>query len=378
MGLSEELGQYARAFRTLKRTDVFVVAGTGLLTDAYGLSGWGPYNIFKWTLMAKLRGCKVWFVSVGVGPIDSALGRLLVKAALSLADYRSYRDDASLNYMESIGLRVEQDHVYPDLAFSLPDALLQPKESNNGRNRVVALGLMVYSSRYSASDPSRKTYTMYLEALVIFVAWLLANEYDVRLVLGDGDTNVIQEFQSLLGQRLGSYDRVRVMFQQNTSVPETLSQIAASDVVVATRFHNVLLSLLLKKPVIALSFHNKCESLMSGFGLSEYVHDIHQMDADRLIAQFQELETNTTEVEHLVSHRIAEYRGELDEQYALLLETIGAKDLADAARHQCPQPQTEHVAYEGEVVMTRLQAVTTESGSDGTRTRDLRRDRPAF
>ncbi len=370
-GLSKELWQYARAFRTLKGTDVFVVAGTGLLTDAYGLSGWGPYNIFKWTLMAKLRRCTVLFVSVGAGPIDSALGRLLVRAALSLADYRSYRDDASLSYLNQIGLRVRQDRVYPDLAFSLPDALLQSNGSSNGRNRVVALGLMLYSSRYSASDPSRKTYTTYLEALAVFVAWLLANDYDVRLFLGDGDTVVIQEFQSLLGQRLGVYDEVRVLCQQNTSVgeplvAETLSQIAASDVVVATRFHNVLLSLLLEKPVIALSFHSKCESLMNGFGLSEYVHDIHHIDAVKLIEQFQQLETNTTEVKQLVSQRIAECRSELDEQYCLLLEMIGATDRVDAALLQRPQPQTARAAYEVELVVNSLQARTTESASDGS------------
>ena len=68
VGVGEELRQYVRAFRKLKRTDVLIIPGTGLLTDAYGLSGWGPYNLFKWSLMAKLRGCRVLFVSVGAGP----------------------------------------------------------------------------------------------------------------------------------------------------------------------------------------------------------------------------------------------------------------------------------------------------------------------
>jgi polysaccharide pyruvyl transferase WcaK-like protein len=71
---------------------MLVVPGTGLLTDAYGLLSWGPYNMFKWSLAAKLRCCKLVFVSVGAGPIYSALGRWLVKSALSLADFRSYRD----------------------------------------------------------------------------------------------------------------------------------------------------------------------------------------------------------------------------------------------------------------------------------------------
>ena len=72
LGLSEELREYIRAWRALKGTDMFIIPGTGLLTDAFGLSGWGPYGLLKWSLMARLRGCRVMFVSVGAGPVDSA------------------------------------------------------------------------------------------------------------------------------------------------------------------------------------------------------------------------------------------------------------------------------------------------------------------
>ena len=74
-GAIEEVSQWVGAFRTLRGTDVFVVPGTGVLTDAYGLSGWGPYNLWKWSLMAKMRGCRVRFLSVGAGPIYGRLGR---------------------------------------------------------------------------------------------------------------------------------------------------------------------------------------------------------------------------------------------------------------------------------------------------------------
>jgi|SRR6516225_3197928 len=39
----------------------------------------------------------------------------------------------------------------------------------------------------------------------------------------------------------------------------------------------------LHKPVIAISFHHKCTSLMSDMGLAEYCHDINHMNAGRLI-----------------------------------------------------------------------------------------------
>jgi polysaccharide pyruvyl transferase WcaK-like protein len=298
---------------------MLIVPGTGLLTDAYGLSNWGPYSMFKWTLMAKLRRSKVLFVSIGAGPLDRFLGRLLVKSTLSLADYRSYRDDSSRNYLRRIGFRAKRDRVYPDLVFGLPDAFLSRVDTQPERpRRVVGLGLMVYAGKYSANEPRPETYTAYLEALAVFAGWLLDHDYDIRLLLGDADTVVIDEFRSVLESRLGRYDEERIIEQPITSIDDVLTEIAATDVVVATRFHNVLLALLLTKPVVAISFHHKCSSLMREMKLSEYCHEIDHMDADRLIAQFQELEQNRESVRRTIGDGVQEARAALDEQYDLL------------------------------------------------------------
>ena len=275
--------------------------------------------MFKWVLMAKLRRSRVLFVSVGAGPIDRALGRVLVKAALSLADYRSYRDDASRDYLRGIGFRSKRDRVYPDLVFGLPEALLSRDHARSeGTRRVVGLGLMVYAGKYSAADPRPETYTAYLESLAVFATWLLEHDYDIRLLLGDGDTIVIEEFRSVLQARLGSYDEERIIEQPIASVQDVLAELAATDVVVATRFHNVLLALLLNKPVIAISFHHKCSSLMRQMKLSEYCHEIDHMDADRLIGQFRKLEQNREAVKRTIGQGVDEARAALDEQYDLL------------------------------------------------------------
>jgi len=319
VGVGAEVLQYVRAFRKLKGTDVLIVPGTGLLTDAYGLSNWGPYSLFKWTLMAKLRRTRVAFVSVGAGPIDRRLGRMLVKSTLSLADYRSFRDDASRDYMTRVGFDAKHDGVYPDLVFGLPETLL-PQNGDRPRTgrRIVGLGLMVYAGKYSSADPNPETYADYLESLAVFAEWLLEHDYDIRLLLGDADTEVIEEFKSVLDRRLGGYDQSRIIEHAIESVHDVLAELAATDVVVATRFHNVLLALLLGKPVIAISFHHKCTSLMSEMNLSEYCHGIDEMDATRLIAQFEELEQNRDAVKRAMAEGVGRARAALEQQYDLL------------------------------------------------------------
>ena len=319
VGIGAELGQYWRAFWKLRGTDMLIVPGTGLVNDAFGIHRWGPYSMFKWVLMAKLRRTRVLFVSVGAGPVDRPVGRLLVRATLSMADYRSYRDEASRECVGTIGVRTTGDPVYPDLVFGLPDALLRRAPARSeGTRRVVGLGLKVYEGKYSAGDPRPGMYDAYLQALAEFAAWLLEHDYDIRLLLGDADTFVIEDFRAVLRARLGMYDETRVIEQPITTVHDVLAELAATDVVVATRFHNVLLALLLNKPVIAISFHHKCSSLMRQMRLSAYCHEMDSMNADRLITQFRTLEQNLDAVRHTIGQGVDEARAELDRQYELL------------------------------------------------------------
>jgi polysaccharide pyruvyl transferase WcaK-like protein len=290
------------------------------VTDAFGLSGWGPYGLLKWSLVARLRGCKIVVLSVGAGPIDSAVGRRVVKLALSLANYRSYRDLSSKVVLEAAGIRTERDPVFPDLAFGLnPDRSGSSSPESSSR-RMVALGLMEYAESYSEAGPMRETYGRYLDSLALFVRWLLHQNYNVKLVLGDDDTAVIEDFTDALRRHAGSYDEARVVYRPAGSVQQLFAEIGEADAVVATRFHNVLMSLLLEKPVIAISFHHKCSSLMREMGLSGYSQEIGELDADVLIAHFQALTQNAPDIARTIEQRIEKARDALNRQYELVFD----------------------------------------------------------
>jgi len=323
IGIPSEPYRWIQAFGILRRLDVLIVSGTGLLTDISGLLNWGPYTVFKWTLMAKLCRCKVVFVSVGAGPVYGAVGRLLVRAALRLADFRSYRDAATKQFLDDLGFRTRRDKVYPDLAFSLPRTAIPADEFPRGPRPVVGLGLMLYAGRQSVDRPSATIYAEYLESLVVFVRWLLAHGYDIRLLTGDiCDRPAVRDFIGLLRERSVVYDEGRVVDDPVSSVDDLLSQLSRTDLVVATRFHNVLLALLLNKPAISISFHQKCESLMSGMGLSEYCQDIKNLNAETLIRQFGDLRKDAPRLKYLIKEKTEQFRSDLDEQYKVILEEL--------------------------------------------------------
>ncbi len=324
IGLPSEPYRWLRGFMSLRHTDMLIIPGTGLLTDAYGLFSWGPYNLYKWALIAKASRCKIIFISIGAGPVYGTVGKYFVRSILSLADFRSYRDDASKNYLEHIGFHTDDDRVYPDLAFSLPEAGIPPQRPRKSTRPVVGLGVMEDSGTYGVSGNSHSaTYLAYLETLTAFVRWLLARGYDVRLLIGDAvDRPTLQELRGLMKEQLSTGDNERVINQPICSVQDLLSQIVSSDIVVATRFHNVLLALLCNKPVISISFHHKCKSLMSAMGLSDYCLDIRDLNANRLTATFCGLEDNTDRIKISIREKAMEFRGALDEQYSFIFNAV--------------------------------------------------------
>ena len=101
---------------------------------------------------------------------------------------------------------------------------------------------------------------------------------------------------------------------------QLVEEIARTDIVVATRFHNVLLGLMLKRPVVAISYHPKIASLMEAMDLSQYCQDIEHLDVAGLIRQFSELERNRSTVQALIERKTAECRRALDEQYDAVFE----------------------------------------------------------
>jgi polysaccharide pyruvyl transferase WcaK-like protein len=324
IGIPIEFYRWIRALRTLGGTDMLIVPGTQFLSD--NLTGpweW-PYMVFKWSVAAKLRRCKLAFVSVGAGPLRRSLSRFFVKSALRLADFRSYRDQASKEYLRSIGFSHANDQVYPDLAFSLPTISVPRAGGSNGERPVIAVGVKDYHGQYAPWLRKRSaddTYRCYIERVTAFVAWLLEHRYTVRLVIGDVsyDTQVLADLRKALSEKEIRYESHHLIAEPIESLEELISQLATSDIIVSPRFHNIVFGLLLNKPVLALSYHEKFSALLESSDLGRFDVPIEYAALDTITERFCELERNRGELKRQISENVDRYRIALAEQYSYIL-----------------------------------------------------------
>jgi polysaccharide pyruvyl transferase WcaK-like protein len=300
---------------------MLVVAGTGIVADYLsGPLGW-PYDMFKLSMLAALCRVRFVFLSVGVGPIEHPLSRWLLKRSLALAHHRSYRDEASRQYLEKIGFNTDRDIVCPDVVFGLSqDNLVFGNRA--GERRIIGLGLKDYGS----ADPLGSRASLdYLDTMATFVSWLQARGYSVRLLIGDMqyDTSVIREFVDLLKSRNIPTDRPWLVAEPAQSVAELLRQLGETDAVISARYHNVVMALIQNKPVITLSDHAKLDSLATDFGLARYLVPLAELKPEILIGRFNQLESDLDRLRPHIKAELKKYRDELDALYSALPAAAG-------------------------------------------------------
>jgi polysaccharide pyruvyl transferase WcaK-like protein len=99
---------------------------------------------------------------------------------------------------------------------------------------------------------------------------------------------------------------------------DVLAAVAATDLVVATRFHNVVAGLMLGRPVISVGYAKKNDVLLADMGLGAFCQHIETLDVERLQAQFSELAAGAGPAAEQICRRVDHYRRQLDAQYAHL------------------------------------------------------------
>jgi len=330
--LKVPLGMIIDVFRLgtwVRRHDVVMVPGMGVLETSLPLRSWHtPYSMFLVSALGKVFGTKVALVSVGATAIRQPLARRLVVAATRLAYYRSFRDTFSRDAMQRMGLDTSGDAVYPDLAFALPEPRDIPAVPG-----MVGVGVMAY---YGSNDDRRQAdqlHASYVEKMKNFVLWLVDNGHSIRLFTTDvHDERVMGEVIAYLRAHRPQLGPSQIVAEPVSSLDELMRQIASVDIVVASRFHNVLCALKMAKPTLSVGYAAKFRVLMEEAGMAEFCQSAHSVDVDRMIEQFKELEGRSPELRQMIMERTAANVRLLDQQFmtmsALLFQSTEREEAA--------------------------------------------------
>jgi polysaccharide pyruvyl transferase WcaK-like protein len=317
-----EAGRYlrfsARSFVHLRAVDLLVVAGGGQLSDHFE-GVWGfPLQLFSWCLLARCAGARVAVLNVGAGPIGGSGSRMLFRWTLRLAGYRSYRDERSRHLIAEIGVR-GAGPVGPDLVFGWHAPGPEPAPAP-GAGPTVALNVFPYRDwRYWPKyDPA--AYAAYVDKIADVTSWLLEQGYRVRLFPTQlrADVRVIADVREKLADRLAGGLAERLQVASIATVDDVAREVRGADIVVATRFHAIVIAMLLGKPVLGLCNESKMTDLMAAMGQGAYALSLDTLDVAETIARFGALAADRERVAAELADRVAHARRVLDGQLDLV------------------------------------------------------------
>ncbi len=317
------------SYRRLKGVELLLVAGSQQLNDGYG-GAWGfPYTLYKWTLLSKCTGTKVAILSVGAGPVNSPLSKFFLRRVLNRVSYRSYRDAISGRLMQSMGIKGSHP-VFPDLVYSLqlPPSISPPADS--GRVVVGTNPVPFFDGRYwPTPDPVR--YQEYVQKFAKFAEWLDKSGHCVLFFPTQirADALTISDICQAMNGSASSPTLLVGRPMQN--LEDLVSEISRADLVVANRYHGILISLMMNKPVLGVAYHEKSRALLAQAGQGEYVLNIADFTAEDLIERFSALEANAPAIKNQIAERMAPLRRALEEQYDVAFGLIGVKPAGASA-----------------------------------------------
>ena len=302
----------------VRRHDVVIVPGMGVLETTLPMRPWGfPYTMFTLCLSGRVFRTKTALVSVGANVIRQPATRWLFTSAARLATYRSYRDTLSRDAMRRNGADTRSDHVYIDLAFSIP-----VPSYDSGNARTVGIGVMDF---YGTNDDDRSQadaiHNSYLEKMKTFARWLVDHDYKIRLFVGDtngSDDAVVQKIVADLRAYRPDLDHESMVAEPVSTFADLMQAMAPAHTVIATRYHNLICALMLAKPTVSVGYGEKNAALMADMGLTEYSLPVDSLDIDHLIKQFTDLESRAAHLRQAITERNTEYGERVRRQFAEL------------------------------------------------------------
>lgn len=276
----EDINHYCNA-------DIIISTGGTYLVENY--HGGFPNRIFDYHLSLLVK-CPLVFFTQSLGPFygkkyQKKFSNIFNKSLLVLL-----RDKKSEEHLIDIGVDKNKIKISSDVVFSLGKLLnFVPVSKNNLQNNQVKIAISVRDWKFFKNVSSEKGMMNYKNCLVELVKHLLKKKNIVIDFISTcqgipeyhtDDSITAEEIKNLLPIEIQSKVTVNGEFNHPYKLLEILS---SYDLVIGTRMHMCILSLVARTPVMPIAYEFKTKELFMRLGMKDWITDIETINADSFI-----------------------------------------------------------------------------------------------
>ena len=292
-------------------------------------------NTYAFVTMAvpMLMGVPVAKYSQAMGPFHKFWNRFLAKWILPKMKLIIARGKITEENLRSIGITAHVK-LCADGAFTMADdpqvdaevEALRKSDAFYGTDRLCTLSLSAVVEKKCA-----KLGIDYAAEMTRFIDALNERGWNVLIIANaarinsektrNNDLMVCDRIYAAVADK----EKVR-WYHEEMSAEKIRALIGASTCLVASRFHSMIGSLEKKVPTLLIGWSHKYKEVLDMFSLGEYAIDFSDLNADKLILQFEEF-----------SGKLDEIRGAIDQHYDEVMASSreNIKYVCEAADKAC-------------------------------------------
>lgn len=258
--------------KALGNSDLLISGGGGLLQDING-----PKSVIYYlgvVAMALLLGRPVFLYAQGFGPVNSAIGKVLVRQVANRVKLITVRDPDSRDELEALGVTKPRLEVTADPVLGLDTSLVDRKK---GRDILDLLGA---DRRPLAGISVRpwKGLEGYKKVVARAADDLLDQGWQVLLVPMHcpGDAVTCREVAAMMSGRA-------LLLEDQTGYMDVLSIMANLDLAIGMRLHFLIFGAIFGVPMVGIPYDPKVSRFLQSIGLPA-VFNAEQLDYNELSA----------------------------------------------------------------------------------------------
>jgi polysaccharide pyruvyl transferase WcaK-like protein len=239
----------------------------------------------------------------------------MVRGAIRISAYHSYRDQTSLELIEGSETNL-RGVVVADLARNL-DFCSRLRQTAAGPVTVGINPMPVYDERYwFHGDKTR--YSSYVDKIADLAHRLVDTGAQVFFFpTHPSDERVIDDVLAVLrNQQRPTTDAMTR--KSPKSVQELMGVIQEADVIIPTRFHGVVLSLVAERLVLGICYQQKSADVLNAAGQQDYHVMLDRLEVSDLMSRFDRLWSSRDTARRLIRQSNERAREELSKQYHYL------------------------------------------------------------
>ena len=267
-----------KVFNAIRKSDTLLSGGGSLLQDDTSARSIHYYlTIIKMGLMMKKN---VYLISNGIGPLIREHNKKQVAKVLNKVNHTTVRDFNSKKLLEEIGVETSKISVSADLVIDMEMQSLEP-----GKEILTKLGVDKLERRIIGVAIRQKDFRNQKnrDELVRFVNHL-SKVYTVLFVpfYYDDDAKIEADIKAMVSEN--------VHFISNKhDADEVLSVMQHFDILIGSRLHSLIFSLVAEVPFIGISYDPKIENFMEMIDMYP-VCSMKHFDVEALIEAVKVLE----------------------------------------------------------------------------------------